>query len=581
MMMSEPIFVFGDLSRLFRLPSSESKAAGRTTSSAKKNSVHPVNGIMMLSSTFRTVTMADSPDHPLPPPPQLISATAPGKLFASRIDLQNHYKSDWHKYNLRRRSSGLPMLNESDFTARLEAALALRREKEEREGKVGRNGVGHRKDKDVARLERQQPNLQTKEKQQHQRGKNRRRKPAFATERFEVEDIAFSQEEDGGKLGEDDHNSLAMDEGNDNDEAAAVPNDDKEDVDEEPPEINPCQSLFDNHISSTPQDNLIYLQKHFSFYLPDSEYCIDLEGFLGYCNEKIRLGNICLYCQKTFKGGAHGVIRHMKDKEHCKILYERNVDMEEYDVFYDFSTMPGNYVLGEKNKKAAKGGGGGEEEGLMFEKKYYNEDEEEWEDVSSDDEDASMKDDEEQDDDDLYVAYQEEISSRGFDITPLGELIFPDGRIVGHRALARYYKQRFAPDRMEREAVRHARVAAADRLYDGRVVNLYQLRNSDEDNIASTTSNSLANSTVVGRSHLPSRSIPIGRGGNGILVSGGSGSGGFTSLSLYRYRAAIKKQRREDARGQRLQYRSRMNTNKMDKKGNNISTGVVTAMMPR
>ncbi len=457
------------------------------------------------------------------------------------------------------------MLNESDFTARLEAALALRREKEERAGKAGRNGVGHRKDKVAARLERQQQQ-QTKEKQQHQRGKNRRRKPAFATERF-------SQEQDG-ELGGD--YILTMDEGND-DEATA-PNDDDEDLEEEPPEINPCQSLFDNHISSTPQDNLIYLQKHFSFYLPDSEYCIDLEGFLGYCSEKIRWGNICLYCQKTFKGGAHGVIRHMKDKEHCKILYERNVDMEEYDVFYDFSTMPGNYVLGEKNKKAARGGGGGGEGGGLMVKENYNEDGDEWEDVS-DDEDASMKDEDKEDDDDLYDAYQKEISSRGFDITPLGELVFPDGRIVGHRALARYYKQRFAPDRMEREAVRHARVAAADVLCDGRVVNLYQLRSSDEDNNASTTSNSLANATVVGRYHLPSGSIPIGRGGKGILV--GAGSGGFTSLSLYRYRAAIKKQRREDARGQRLQYRSRMNTNKMDKKGNNIATGVVTAMMPR
>ena len=56
---------------------------------------------------------------------------------------------------------------------------------------------------------------------------------------------------------------------------------------------------------------------------------------------------------------------------------------------------------------------------------------------------------------------------------------------------------------------------------------------------------------------------------------------GFTSLSLYRYRAAIKKQRREDDSGRRLQYRSRMNMNKMNKKGNNIATGVVTSHMPR
>ncbi|KAL7440985.1 hypothetical protein ACHAXH_007954 [Discostella pseudostelligera] len=505
--------------------------------------------------------MADSSNDPLP---QLISATAPGKFFSTRLELQNHYKSDWHKYNLRRRSSGLPMLNEVDFTARLEAALALRRDKEEREGKAGRNGLAHRKDKDGARLERQQK--LEKQQQQQQRGKNRRRKPAFATKRsYEGEDdIALPQEEEEDVVDED--AVVSMDEGNG---GAAAAEDDDEDIEEEPPEINPCQSLFDNHISSTPRDNLIYLQKHYSFYLPDSEYCIDLEGFLGYCNEKVRWGNICLYCQKTFKGGANGVIRHMKDKEHCKILYERNVDMEEYDVFYDFSTMPGNSaeVVGrKKNKKAARG------EKVVEEND--SEDEEEWEDVSED-EDASMEENEEEDDDDdLYDAYQEEMSTRGFDITPLGELIFPDGRIVGHRALARYYKQRFAPDRMEREAVRHARVAAGDRLHDGRVVNLYQYGDNATPSSTAFTSN-------VGHYHLPSGSIPIGRGGKGILVSSGGGAGGFTSLSLYRYRAAVKKQRREDARGQRLQYRSRMNTNKMNKKGNNIATGVVTAKMPR
>jgi pre-60S factor REI1 len=71
--------------------------------------------------------------------------------------------------------------------------------------------------------------------------------------------------------------------------------------------------------------------------------------------------------------------------------------------------------------------------------------------------------------------------------------------------------------------------------------------------------------------------VSAGGGGGG----GVGGTGGFTSLSLYRYRAAVKKQRREDDRGQRLQYRTRMNMNKMNKKGNNIATGVVTAKLPR
>ena len=64
----------------------------------------------------------------------LSSTTAPGKVFGSRAELADHYKSDWHKYNLKRREAGLPLLGEQDFQARWEAALALRAEKEKKNG---------------------------------------------------------------------------------------------------------------------------------------------------------------------------------------------------------------------------------------------------------------------------------------------------------------------------------------------------------------------------------------------------------------------------------------------------------------
>ena len=159
-------------------------------------------------------------------------------------------------------------------------------------------------------------------------------------------------------------------------------------------------------------------------------------------------------------------------------------------------------------------------------------------------------------------------------------LVFPDGRIVGHRGLARYYKQRFAPDRMERAAVRAAKEAAGDRLYGGRVYNMYRLKSGaerDENNHADGETSSSTALSTMGRL---SGNLPTGRMGKGILVAG-EGKGGFTSLSLYHYRAVVKKQRRDDARGQRLQQRSRMNMNKMDKKANNKMNGVVTALAPR
>lgn len=414
------------------------------------------------------------------------------------------------------------MLNETDFTLRLEAAMALRKE---REGREERSGVDHRKDKSQKKKDK---------KEKKQQGKGHKRKPAFAKDRNEEENMV--EEENVDTVMETTDTVISDDETS-------------EAMDEEPPEINPCQSFFDNHTSDTPSENLAYMQATYSFYLPDVEYCTDLEGFLGYCNEKVRWGNLCLYCQKTFGSGTEGVLKHMKDKEHCKVLYERGVDQEEFEVFYDFEKANREFLGGTKQVDS----GDAAMEGA---------DDEEWEDVDSDDEDVSM------------AGYQAEIATRGFDITPLGELIFPDGRIIGHRGLARYYKQRFAPDRTEMTSVKHAKDAGGDRLYEGRVVNLYQLREGYGDG-----NDTKALAATMG---ITSGSIPKGRNGRGILIDGGSGAnGGFTSLSLYRYRAQIKVQRRQEKQGQRLALRQQLNMNKMDKKANNLMTGVCTAMMPR
>ena len=414
------------------------------------------------------------------------------------------------------------MLNEDDFNTRLEAAVALRKE---REGREARSGADHRKDKS---------NKTKKSKKQAK--KEHKRKPVYAKR---DEDPNVAQDKD------------------DKEEKYKEEVDEQMPGEEEQPEIDPCQSLFDNHVSKSPADNLKYMTNKYSFYLPDSEYCTDIEGLLGYCSEKIRIGHICLYCQKMFKS-EESVLKHMRDKSHCKILYEAGKDLDEFGVFYDFSEANKEYL------------GVGEQDAM--------EEDDEWEDVSGDEdmEDEDMDDD----NDDLYAAYEKEITTHGFDITPLGELVFPDGRIVGHRGLARYYKQKFAPDRTERAAVRAAKEAAGDRLYAGRVYNMYQLKNQRELHGNSRADGEASSSTALTAMGRLSGNVPTGRMGQGILVAGG-GKGGFTSLSLYHYRAVVKKQRRDDARGQRLQQRSRMNMNKMDKKANNKMTGVSVAHAPR
>ena len=53
------------------------------------------------------------------------STTVPKKIFQTREELLEYYKSDLHKYNLKQKEAGLPAVIEEEFKARLEAALML------------------------------------------------------------------------------------------------------------------------------------------------------------------------------------------------------------------------------------------------------------------------------------------------------------------------------------------------------------------------------------------------------------------------------------------------------------------------
>jgi hypothetical protein len=153
-------------------------------------------------------------------------------------------------------------------------------------------------------------------------------------------------------------------------------------------------SIFDDAEFESVEECLSHMESKFGFFIPEREYMTDLNGFLVYLGEKVKLGGICLYCQKQFRPGRP-LQNHMQSKSHCKIAYEEGVDMDEFEDFYDFSSSYG--------ESAAVEG---------------------------------------QEGDDLDEELEEE---DGLEITATGELLLTDGRRIGHRAFRRYYKQRYNP----------------------------------------------------------------------------------------------------------------------------------------
>ncbi|KAJ3349157.1 hypothetical protein HDU83_000715 [Entophlyctis luteolus] len=93
------------------------------------------------------------------------------------------------------------------------------------------------------------------------------------------------------------------------------------------------------HKSASLEENMGHMAAAHSFFVPDLEFLVDLEGLVRYLGEKISIGNVCLYCNGRGRTlhSLEAVRGHMIDKGHCKIDYE-NGGEQEVAEFYDFSS---------------------------------------------------------------------------------------------------------------------------------------------------------------------------------------------------------------------------------------------------
>jgi len=73
-----------------------------------------------------------------------------------------------------------------------------------------------------------------------------------------------------------------------------------------PPEI--C--LFCLYPSSSLEENIAHMGLTHGLFIPEKEYLTDLRGLIIYLGEKIGVGNLCIYCEKSFTS-AEGARAHM------------------------------------------------------------------------------------------------------------------------------------------------------------------------------------------------------------------------------------------------------------------------------
>lgn len=155
--------------------------------------------------------------------------------------------------------------------------------------------------------------------------------------------------------------------------------------------------IFCNLKSKDLNSNATHMFKKHGLYIPEEKYLIDKLGLIEYLGEKVGFGNVCLYCAYQGKN-LESVRQHMIAKGHCKIPYDTEDEKLEISKFYDFSTSYANGTRSDEN-------------------------------VEADDNGQNSENDED-------VVYASEIG-----------LHLPNGLVAGNRSMSRIWRQNIPPER--------------------------------------------------------------------------------------------------------------------------------------
>lgn len=93
--------------------------------------------------------------------------------------------------------------------------------------------------------------------------------------------------------------------------------------------------IFCNYKSPSTPLNAHHMERFHGMFIPEKTYLADLDGLVEQLQRKVHEYHQCLFCDKV-KSNAFAIQTHMRDKGHCKIPYDTEVDQLEIGDFYDF-----------------------------------------------------------------------------------------------------------------------------------------------------------------------------------------------------------------------------------------------------
>ncbi|CCE78699.1 Piso0_000727 [Millerozyma farinosa CBS 7064] len=330
--------------------------------------------------------------------------------FKEAADQRSHMKTEWHRYNLKRRVAQLPPIDEDSFSTKVASLSVADDTTNQNQGKAESKRDQRRREKQDILQKKREILARAREAMMKEQSTNNEDTSSKADPHEGVTGD-FNGDVNRNVTDADITNPTIESQKEIEERIIKDKMSNKVDI-----PVTTCLFCHTNKKANFPDidDVVEHMSVKHGLYIPESRYLVDREGLLKYLGEKIGLGNVCLCC--NYQGKDIWAVReHMLTKRHMKIPYELEDEKLEISDFYDFSSSYKDDVKADTTSH----------------------DEEDWEDVSSDSEGENDDEDLNKEDNDDNTIYQ-----AGH------ELILPSGKALGHRSLARYYRQNLAPERV-------------------------------------------------------------------------------------------------------------------------------------
>ncbi|KAF8246539.1 hypothetical protein K440DRAFT_631049 [Wilcoxina mikolae CBS 423.85] len=268
--------------------------------------------------------------------------------FRSHEAQRNHYHTDWHQYNLKRKIASLPPLSSETFAEKVLHAQANTRLEHERatfeKSCAACNKTYYSENGYVNHLgsHKHRQNVATAQMNAIRAGGSGRgvavgakqdaedETESVVSSTFSLGEPVASTAEEVAPLAEKVESlNISGDSTPTLSEAPAEPQETKQAA----LPLEAC--LFCPYVSPTLTLNVSHMTKAHGLFIPEASYLVDLAGLIKYLGQKLVFGNQCLYCNKQ-KGGLEGIRTHMQDKGHTMLGFETEEQQVELGQFYDF-----------------------------------------------------------------------------------------------------------------------------------------------------------------------------------------------------------------------------------------------------